>query len=94
MQNQPMYPLKAVENALVTIKFLWERGEVRVADVADHLGVARSTAHRVLAMLVFHGFAIQDARRIYRPGPALRETEATRPDLVTVAHPHLRELGR
>ncbi|SNT16988.1 transcriptional regulator, IclR family [Streptosporangium subroseum] len=97
MQNQPMYPLKAVENALVAIKFLQERGEVRVADVADHLAVARSTAHRVLAMLVFHDFAIQDARRIYRPGPALRsirETEVSRPDLVTAAHPHLRELGR
>jgi DNA-binding IclR family transcriptional regulator len=97
MQNQPMYPLKAVENALVAIKFLQERGEVRVADVADHLGVARSTAHRVLAMLVFHGFATQDARRAYRPGPALRslrEAEVTRPDLVTAAHPHLRALGQ
>ncbi|MEO3875669.1 IclR family transcriptional regulator [Nonomuraea sp. B12E4] len=96
MQNQPTYPLKAVENALVTLKFLQERGDVRVADVAEHLGVARSTAHRVLAMLVFHDFAIQDARRVYRPGPALsplRETGLAPPDLVTTAHPHLRELN-
>ncbi|GLW11105.1 transcriptional regulator [Microtetraspora sp. NBRC 13810] len=97
MQNPPTYPLKAVENALVALKFLQERGEIRVADVADHLGVARSTAHRVLAMLVFHGFAIQDARRVYRPGPALRsfhEAGMAPPDLVTAAHPHLRELNR
>ncbi|QFY13150.1 helix-turn-helix domain-containing protein [Nonomuraea phyllanthi] len=96
MQNQPTYPLKAVENALVTLKFLQERGEVRVADVAEHLGVARSTAHRVLAMLVFHDFAIQDARRLYRPGPALsplRQPGLAPPDLVTLAHPHLRELN-
>jgi DNA-binding IclR family transcriptional regulator len=97
MQNRPTYPLKAVENALVALKFLQERGEVRVAEVADRLGVARSTAHRVLAMLVFHDFATQDARRVYRPGPALRtlgDAATTPPDVVTVAHPHLRELGR
>ncbi|MFI7617475.1 IclR family transcriptional regulator [Nonomuraea terrae] len=96
MQNQPTYPLKAVENALVTLKFLQERGDVRVADVADHLGVARSTAHRVLAMLVFHGFAVQDARRVYRPGPALsplRPAGVAPPDLATAAHPYLRELN-
>ncbi|MFG1708183.1 IclR family transcriptional regulator [Nonomuraea sp. M3C6] len=96
MQNQPGYPLKAVENALVTLKFLQERGDVRVADVAEHLGVARSTAHRVLAMLVFHDFAIQDARRVYRPGPALSplgQPGVAPPDLVTTAHPHLRALN-
>jgi DNA-binding IclR family transcriptional regulator len=94
MQNRPAYPLKAVENALVALTFLHERGEVRVAEVADQLGVARSTAHRVLAMLVFHGFAIQDARRLYRPGPALRDGAAAAPDVVTAAHPHLRALSR
>jgi IclR family transcriptional regulator, acetate operon repressor len=97
VQNRPIYPLKAVENALVAIKFLQDRGAVRVSDVADHLGVARSTAHRVLAMLVFHGFAVQDARRIYRPGPAMRplaDALVSPPDLITTAHPHLRSLGR
>jgi DNA-binding IclR family transcriptional regulator len=97
MQNRPTYPLKAVENALVALKFLRERGAVRVIDVADHLGVARSTAHRVLAMLVFHDFAIQDARRVYRPGPALSplgDAAVAPPDLVTAAHPHLRALAR
>lgn len=97
MQNRPAYPLKAVENALLVIKFLQEHSAVRVSDVADHLGVAKSTAHRVLAMLVFHGFALQDAHRVYRPGPALRplaDTAAPPPDLITLAHPHLRKLSR
>ncbi len=65
-------------------------------DVADQLGVARSTAHRVLAMLVFHGFAEQDRHKVYRPGPVLREIrggQAPPPDLITVAHPHLRRLA-
>lgn len=44
---------------------------VRVSAVAAHLGVGVSTAHRIMAMLVFHGFAIQDEQRRYLPGPAL-----------------------
>ncbi|MEU5592664.1 IclR family transcriptional regulator [Streptomyces sp. NPDC020298] len=66
-------------------------------DVADQLGVARSTAHRILAMLVFEGFAEQDRHKTYRPGPALREIRGSRaappPDLITLAHPHLQHLA-
>src|SRR5262245_16799298 len=95
MQN-PSYPVGAAGNALRTVSLLHERGELRVAEVADHLGVARSTAHRVLAMLVFHGFAEQDRRKVYLPGPALRAisgSAAPPPDLITVAHPHLQRLA-
>jgi DNA-binding IclR family transcriptional regulator len=36
--------------------------------------VGQSTAHRLMAMLVYHGFAVQDpATRAYRAGPALFE---------------------
>jgi DNA-binding IclR family transcriptional regulator len=95
VQN-PAYPVGAADNALRTLLLLHERGELRVADVAEHLSVARSTAHRVLAMLVFHGFAEQDRRRLYRPGPTLRRIAGAAvpsPDLVTVAHPHLERLA-
>jgi DNA-binding IclR family transcriptional regulator len=95
MQN-PSYPVGAAGNALRTLSLLHARGELRVAEVADELGVARSTAHRVLAMLVFHGFAEQDRHKAYLPGPALRAisgSAAPPPDLVTVAHPHLRQLA-
>lgn len=47
-------------------------------------------------MLVFHGLAEQDGRRIYRPGPALRQLRGPArppPDLVTAAHPVLRKLA-
>jgi DNA-binding IclR family transcriptional regulator len=47
---------------------------VRVSEVADYLNVARSTAHRLLGMLVHRQFAVQDpATRAYRPGPRLVE---------------------
>lgn len=44
---------------------------VRVSSVARELDISASTAHRILSMLVFHGFAVQDAQRHYLPGPAL-----------------------
>src|SRR3546814_14658262 len=37
--------------------------KLRVSDVATRLNVAQSTAHRLLSMLVHHGFARQDERR-------------------------------
>jgi DNA-binding IclR family transcriptional regulator len=95
MQN-PSYPVSGAGNALRTVQLLHEHDELRVMDVADHLGVARSTAHRVLAMLVFHGFAEQDSHKVYRPGAVLRAIrggQAPPPDLITLAHPRLRRLA-
>ncbi|MEU9349140.1 IclR family transcriptional regulator [Streptomyces sp. NPDC048278] len=100
MQNQesrerPAYPVGAAGNALRTVQLLHEREELRVVDVAEQLGIARSTAHRVLAMLVFHGFAQQDGNKVYRPGPALRAIRGSRalpPDLIATARPHLQRL--
>ena len=53
---------------------LCDERALRVSEVADRLDVAQSTAHRLLSMLVHHGFARQDGRgREYRTGPALLE---------------------
>ncbi len=50
------------------------RPSVRVSEVAEHLDVARSTAHRLLVMLVHRQFAVQDpSTRAYSPGPRLVE---------------------
>ncbi|MDP9260691.1 MAG: helix-turn-helix domain-containing protein, partial [Actinomycetota bacterium] len=80
MQNErqtarrPVYPIASVGNALTLLTLLGERERVRVADAAAELGTARSTAHRLLAMLEYHGFAQQDpATRAYVSGPALIE---------------------
>jgi IclR family acetate operon transcriptional repressor len=72
--RRPEYPIASVGNALTLLSLLGERERVRVADAARELGTARSTAHRLLAMLEFHGFARQDpATRAYVPGRALIE---------------------
>jgi DNA-binding IclR family transcriptional regulator len=70
-------------------------GGQTVSQVADRLGVARSTAHRLLAMLVYRDFAVQDDDRVYRAGPVL-ELAAYSQSLVSslraAALPHLRKL--
>lgn len=93
----PSYPVSAAGNALRVVRLLHELDELRVMDVADRLGVARSTAHRILAMLVFEGFAAQDRHKVYRPGPALQAIRGSQaappPDLITIARPHLQRLA-
>jgi DNA-binding IclR family transcriptional regulator len=71
MKNRPPYAIESVDNALRILQLLRDSGQVRVSDVAAELGTARSTAHRLLAMLVYRDFAIQAEDRTYRPGPAL-----------------------
>jgi IclR family transcriptional regulator, acetate operon repressor len=45
----------SVENALRTFQLLRDRRSIRVAELAAELGVARSTAHRLLAQLSAYG---------------------------------------
>lgn len=72
---KPAYPIESVDNALELLLLFREAREVRVSDAAERLGVARSTAHRLLAMLQYRGFVDQDpASRAYVAGPALIET--------------------
>ena len=62
--------LASVDRALQILELLGRRRGVRVMDVADHLGVARSTAHRLLTALLRREFVVQDAAKIYHRGPA------------------------
>ncbi|HVT69694.1 MAG TPA: IclR family transcriptional regulator [Trebonia sp.] len=71
MKNKPPYAIESVDNALRILQLLRDSGQARVSDVAAELGIARSTAHRLLAMLVYRDFAVQAEDRSYRPGPAL-----------------------
>lgn len=52
------------------IGFVRNVGETRVMDVAAELGVARSSAHRILQALVHRDF-LEVEDHIYRAGPAL-----------------------
>ena len=77
MQNNPTapsYPISSVDNALRLLLLYRDKRLIRVTDAAEALGVGRSTAHRLLAMLQHHGFVEQDPEtRAYRAGPALAE---------------------
>lgn len=72
--SPPRYPISSVDNALRILLHLRLEPDLRVADVARLLGVANSTAHRLLATLAHRGLVEQDPiARSYRPGPALVE---------------------
>jgi DNA-binding IclR family transcriptional regulator len=90
--------LSSVDNALRLLHVLSQRPEVGVAEAGRLLGVARSTAHRLLTTLVVHGFAEQDAEtRLYRAGPALTQAGLAtirRFDARTHARPYLEAVAR
>lgn len=68
---------------------------MRVTDASETLGISASGTHRLLAMLVYRGFAEQLPDRSYGPGPVLRAAEpASAPVqlLRQVGPPHLRAL--
>lgn len=72
--EKPKYPIESVDNALRILLQLKLQRVIGVSDAAELLGVAPSTAHRLLQMLQYRGFARQDAEtRAYRAGPELLE---------------------
>jgi len=71
MKTKPAYAIASVDHALRLATILQLEGSIGVAEAAARLGFARSTAHRLLAMLVYRDFARQDDARTYRAGPVL-----------------------
>ncbi|MFN2628399.1 MAG: IclR family transcriptional regulator [Gaiellaceae bacterium] len=70
--GEPRYPISSVDNALKLVLMFRERPLIRVAEASESLGVVRSTAHRLLAMLQYHGLVQQDPEtKAYMAGPAL-----------------------
>ena len=71
--SEPSYPISSVDNALRLLLLFREQQSMRLTEACSYLGVAHSTAHRLLAMLIHRGFVRQDDNRAYRPGPMLVE---------------------
>jgi len=100
MRNPPRYAINSVDHALRLALLLRHEGPVRGADAAERLGIARSTAHRLLAMLVHWDFAEQLDDRTYAAGPVWRHGDAagesprSASGIRAAAVPHLRELTR
>lgn len=96
LKTPPPYPIASVDHALRAATILQMEGGATVSQIAERLGVARSTAHRLLAMLVYRDFAVQDEDRVYRAGPVL-ELAAHSQSLVSrlraAALPHLRRVA-
>ncbi|MCF3961894.1 IclR family transcriptional regulator [Streptomyces fuscigenes] len=94
----PAYPIASVDNALRLLLMFRDRRRLRLSEAARDLGVADSTAHRLLAMLIHHGFVRrEDGDRGYAAGPALLEIglAAVRGlDIRSVAGPVLDDLAR
>lgn len=67
----PAYAISSVDHALCLVAALQVEERLTAAQAATRLGVARSTAHRLLSMLVYRDFAVQDEDRAYRAGPGL-----------------------
>ena len=93
----PQYPIESIDNALKLLLLLGEQQAIRLTDASRYLGVASSTAHRVLAMLQYRGFVRQDpTTKAYGPGSALTGVAFSvigRMDLNRTARPSLQELN-
>lgn len=96
LKTPPPYAIASVDHALRLATMLQLEGGLTVSEAAERLGVARSTAHRLLAMLVYRDFAVQDEDRVYRAGPVLELAALSHSRvsaLRTAALPHLHRLA-
>lgn len=86
----------SVGNALRTLVFLGAHPSVSVTEVSRHLGVAPSTAHRLLTVLKDFDYAIQDDTRRYRLGPTAHEVAARKApwDIVAAVRPGMKALAK
>lgn len=92
----PAYPIGSVDNALRLVCLFRDQPVLKLSEVSALLGVGPSTAHRLLAMLRYHGFVRQDAEtRAYLAGPALLD-DGSASRMATLrdgARPHLEGLA-
>jgi IclR family acetate operon transcriptional repressor len=95
--EKPAYPIGSVDTALRLLAMIAEREQVRISEASQELHVARSTAHRVVQMLQYHGLVAQDpVSKVYTVGPGLLQIglQAVRGlDIRTLAHPRLQALS-
>lgn len=83
----------AVSHAMQLLELLVRGGELSVSRAAEHLGVAPSTASRLLATMRDHGFVERTAGRRYRLGQVLaRAPVDPATQLAAQLGPTLREL--
>lgn len=92
----PQYRIESVDNALRLLLLFETKPSIRLTDASNYLGVASSTAHRLMGMLLYRGFVRQNpATRAYEPGQALSSIAFAirrQVDIRTLARPVLEQL--
>ena len=91
----PTYAVASVDHALQLATILQIEGSLTVTQAAQRLAVARSTAHRLLRMLVYRDFAVQDEAKVYHAGPVLQlagQSGSQMSALRSLALPHMARL--
>lgn len=95
--DAPSYPVRSVAKALEILLLLRDHETIGVSEASRRLGIARSTAHRLLSMLEHYDFAQRDIRtRGYQCGPALVGvglTAVLHLDIRRRARPHMERLA-
>ena len=91
------YLVSSVDHALTLLAAFRDHPSLAVGESAELLGVAPSTAHRLLTTMQSSGFVVQDqSTRRYSAGPALLSVALAslqRIDVGRVARPHLSALA-
>jgi IclR family pca regulon transcriptional regulator len=89
---------QSLERGLAILEcFTPERPVRGIADLADELGMSRSTTHRYVLTLTALGYLVQGARRKYRLGLSVTDlgmSALSSTSLREHARPHLEELSR
>ncbi|MFD1860100.1 IclR family transcriptional regulator [Aeromicrobium camelliae] len=97
-EGRPPYLIESAENALRILLALRHASQVRVTEVSAELGVAPSTAHRLLSTLTYLGFLRHDpVKRVYVPGDVLVEialASTGHQELRQIAMPHIERLAK
>jgi IclR family pca regulon transcriptional regulator len=88
--REPRYSQSLERGLAILGCFTPERPVLGIADIADELGMSRSTTHRYVITLVALGYLEQGASRKYRLG--LRVTALNSTGLREHSHPYLEEL--
>lgn len=75
-----------------------EHAQLRLTDISDRVGLHKSTAHRLLALLKKKGLIVSDPdSQLYSLGPGVVELSwvvLRQQDLRTICRPHLEQLHR
>lgn len=88
-------PVESVDRAMRLLLYLRDHDSISVKEAAAHLGIAASTAHRLLSTLARRRFVVQDFARRYRMGAVL---SVAAPERITISRlreaalPALREM--